>query len=375
MAIISLVAFLTITVASAIPALIASAETAQDRINNSVKKQNELKNKISSAEQQKNDNLAKKQAIDNEVSALQTKIDDLNSKIATSNANIAQKEEELQKAQDNSAAQYDAYCDRAKHLIEKGSLTYLEILLKSESFGDFLTRLSVVKQIAKYDNQKLKELKEIEEKIAAVKKELESEKDNLMSLKSENDSQMATLKAKQAESQSIINNITSDINQYKAALEAQEKAEAAAREEIRRLSSSSSNSTFVGGTFVWPSVSSYITSPYGTRVHPVTKTVKTHSGVDIGASHGTDIYAAASGTVLISGWNSGGYGNYVVIDHGGGVTTLYAHCSSLLVSSGQKVSQGQVIAKVGSTGMSTGPHLHFEVLKNGAHTNPMAYFN
>ena len=131
----------------------------------------------------------------------------------------------------------------------------------------------------------------------------------------------------------------------------------------------------MGGTFAWPSVSSYITSPYGTRVHPVTKTVKTHTGIDIGASHGTNIYAAASGTVLVSGWNSGGYGNYVVIDHGGGVTTLYAHCSALLVSSGQSVTKGQVIAKIGSTGISTGPHLHFEVLKNGSHTNPMAYFN
>ena len=102
--------------------------------------------------------------------------------------------------------------------------------------------------------------------------------------------------------------------------------------------------------------------------------MKTHTGIDIGASHGTNIYAAASGTVLVSGWNSGGYGNYVVIDHGGGITTLYGHCSTLLVSSGQTVTKGQVIAKVGSTGMSTGPHLHFEVLKNGAHTNPMAYF-
>ena len=122
-------------------------------------------------------------------------------------------------------------------------------------------------------------------------------------------------------------------------------------------------------------MSTYITSPYGTRVHPVTGKVRTHAGLDIGAAHGTNIYAAAAGTVLVSGWNTGGYGNYVVIDHGGGLTTLYAHCSSLLVSAGQKVSRGQVIAKVGSTGMSTGPHLHFEVLKNGSHTDPNAYFN
>ena len=376
MAIVALIAFVTISLLAAVPAFTASAETAQQKLNNSVKKQGELKDKINSAEKEKNDKLAKKRVIDNEISQLQIKIDNINSKINISNEKIAAKEVELQKAQDESAKQYDSYCSRAKMLIERGSLTYLEILLKSESFSDLLTRLSIVKQIAKYDNNKLKELKKIEEQIAAVKKELEDEKGVLVDLKSQNDSQMASLKTKQSESQKLINSITSDINQYKAALAAQEKAEAAAREEIRRLTATTSqNRAFVGGTFAWPSVSSYITSPYGTRVHPVTKTVKTHTGIDIGASHGTNIYAAASGTVLVSGWNSGGYGNYVVIDHGGGVTTLYAHCSALLVSSGQSVTKGQVIAKIGSTGMSTGPHLHFEVLKNGSHTNPMAYFN
>ena len=375
-AIISLVAFLAISIIVAIPSFHVSAETAQEKIDNSIKKQNEIKEQIKSAEQKKNDNLAKKKVVDDEINSLQSKIDGISAEISTSNTKIAEKEQELLEAQENSKNQYASYCSRAKTLIEKGSLTYLEILLKSESFSDFLTRLSIVKQIAKYDNNKLNELKAVEEKIVSVKKELEDEKDNLVSLKKENDGHMSTLKTKQAESQSIINGITADIEQYKAALAAQEKAEAAAREEIRRLTEpTAASTTFVGGTFAWPSVTSYITSPYGTRVHPVTKTVKTHSGVDIGAGMGTNIFAAADGKVIVSGWNSGGYGNYVVIDHGGGVTTLYAHCSSLLVSSGQSVTKGQVIAKVGSTGMSTGPHLHFEVLKNGSHTNPMAYFN
>ena len=375
MAVIALIAFTTISLLTVVPVFTANAQSAQEKLDSSVKKQGELKDKINSAKTEKENKLAQKQVIDNEISALQTKIDALASKIDTSNAKIALKQDELTKAQEESEQQYNSYCDRAKMLIERGSLTYLEILLNSESFSDLLTRISIVKQIAKYDNNRLSELKKIEEQIAAVKKELEDEKNVLVNLKAENDSQMSVLKTKQAESQKIINSITSDINEYQAALKAQEKAEAAAREEIRRLTASTSqNKAFVGGVFAWPSVSSYITSPYGTRVHPVTKTVKTHTGIDIGASHGTNIYAAASGTVLVSGWNSGGYGNYVVIDHGGGITTLYGHCSTLLVSSGQTVTKGQVIAKVGSTGMSTGPHLHFEVLKNGAHTNPMAYF-
>ena len=116
-----------------------------------------------------------------------------------------------------------------------------------------------------------------------------------------------------------------------------------------------------------------IGSPYGYRIHPITGKRKMHTGVDIGGAYGADIVAASSGTVIIAGYNAGGYGNYLVVDHGGGVTTLYAHASMLCVSKGQQVSRGQVIAKVGSTGMSTGPHLHFEVLINGAHTNPMNY--
>ena len=364
MAIIALVAFVTLSLITVLPAFTASAKTAQQKLSDSVKKQDELKGKINDAKNQKTSTMAKKQALDTEISGLQSKIDKLASQISDSNAKIANKQAELTKAQEESAKQYSAYCDRAKMLIERGSVTYLEILLKAESFSDLLSRINIVKQIARYDSNRLDQLKKIEEQIAAVKKELENEKGVLVALKSENDTQ-------------LINSLTSDISSYEAALAAQEKAEAAARDEIKRLTQtqSSQSRVFVGGVFAWPSVSTVITSPYGTRTHPVTGRVKRHAGVDIGAGYGTNIYAANSGTVLVAGWNSGGYGNYVVIDHGGGITTLYGHCSSLCVSKGQTVTKGQVIAKVGSTGMSTGPHLHFEVLKNGSTTNPMSYFN
>ncbi len=376
MSIVALLAFVTLTLLSAVPALNASAETAQQKIDNSIKKQNELKNQINEANTKKASALEQHEAIDREVVTLQASVDKINAEVAESEAKIAQKDEELRIAQENSDRQYQSYCERTRLLLEQGSTSYLEILLNSESFSDFLTRASLVKEIAEYDNNKLNELKEIVAQVEALKKELEEENDRLMGLKAEVDSQMADLRAKQAESQRLVDSIVADIAAYEKALAAQEAAEAAARDEIRRLSQASSQTApYSGGAFAWPSVSTYVTSQYGTRVHPVTGRVTTHAGLDIGAAHGTNIYAAAAGTVLVSGWNTGGYGNYVVIDHGGGLTTLYAHCSSLLVSAGQKVSRGQVIAKVGSTGMSTGPHLHFEVLKNGSHTNPYAYLN
>ncbi len=374
MAIIALVAFLGITVISALPAFKANAETAQEKINNSVKKQNEIKSQIQDANAKKESALAQYNAIDREIVALQITVDDINADVAESEAKVAAKDEELKKAEAECEKQYEDYCERAKLLLEKGTVSYLEILIHADSFSDFLTRLSLVNEIAEYDNKKLEELQQYAAEVEAIKKELEKENDRLMALKKEADGQMSVLKAKQAESQRLIDSIKSDIASFEKALRAQEAAEAAAREEIRRLTQGSTGS-YTGGRFAWPSTSTYITSPYGTRIHPVTGKLKTHTGLDIGAGMGTSIFAAADGTVLISGWNSGGYGNYVVIDHGGGLTTLYAHCSSLLVSAGQRVSRGQVIAKVGSTGISTGPHLHFEVLKNGAHTDPYAYLN
>lgn len=376
MSIIALVTFLTVSILSVLPAFQASAETAQQKIDNSIKKQQEIKDQINDANTKKSASLTEKQAIDKEVNALQSNINVLNADIADTNARIAVKEAELAEAQAECDKQYEAFCDRARLLLQKGSLSYLEIMLEAESFADFLSRMSLVNEIAEYDNNRLNELKEYAHQVELLKADLVKERDDLKVLKSQADSEMSVLKSKQAQSQQIIDNLTKDIEAFKKALAAQEAAEAAAREEIRRLTQASSQTTvYSGGAFAWPSVSSYITSPYGTRTHPITGTVKTHTGLDIGAASGTNIYAAADGTVLVSGWNNGGYGYYVVINHGGGLTTLYAHCSSLLVSSGQKVTKGQVIAKVGSTGMSTGPHLHFEVLKNGSHTNPWAYFN
>lgn len=374
MSVLALIAFLSVSILSVVPAFKANAETAQEKIDNSIKKQNEIKNQISEANQKKDSALAQYNAIDAEVVAMQSEVDKINADVSESEAKIAKKDEELKLAQEECDVQYKSYCDRARLLLQKGSISYLEILTKADSFSDFLTRVSLVKEIAEYDNNKLNELKAYAAEVEALKEELEVENDRLMILKKDADTQMANLKAKQSESQQIIDGLKSDIAAFEKALAAQEAAEAAAREEIRRLTQTTSQTTtYTGGAFAWPSVSSYITSPYGTRTHPVTGNIKTHTGLDIGAAHGTNIFAAADGTVLVSGWNTGGYGNYVVIDHGGGITTLYAHCSSLLVSAGQKVSRGQVIAKVGSTGMSTGPHLHFEVLKSGAHTNPMAY--
>lgn len=394
LAMIALVAFLAVSLITIIPTSVG-AESAQSKLKDAQTKQSELKSKINSTQSQINDNTKKKEAIDSEISKVQAQIDTLNSKISDSNNKIAAKQTELTAAEEESKEQYDNYLNRAKMMVERGSVTYLEVLLNSKSFSDLLARYSVVKQIVRYDSQKLDELKAIEQKIAAIKTELENEKANLVSLKADETAQMNTLSAKRAESQKIIAGLEADKSSYEQALDNAEKAEANARAEIKRLaeeaekkaaaaaaarsqsggSTKSSVATYSGkysGSMIWPSSGS-VTSPYSTRVHPVTGKVRKHAGIDIGSPYGSNIVAAAAGTVIVAGYNAGGYGNYVVISHGSGISTLYAHASSLCVSVGQTVSQGQVIAKVGSTGMSTGAHCHFEVHVNGADTNPMQY--
>ncbi len=394
LAMIALVAFLAVSLITIIPTSVG-AESAQSKLKDAQTKQSELKSKINSTQSQINDNTKKKEAIDSEISKVQAQIDTLNSKISDSNNKIAAKQTELTAAEEESKEQYDNYLNRAKMMVERGSVTYLEVLLNSKSFSDLLARYSVVKQIVRYDSQKLDELKAIEQKIAAIKTELENEKANLVSLKADETAQMNTLSAKRAESQKIIAGLEADKSSYEQALDNAEKAEANARAEIKRLaeeaekkaaaaaaaksqsggSTKSSTATYSGtysGGMIWPSSGS-VTSPYSTRVHPVTGKVRKHAGIDIGSPYGSNIVAAAAGTVIVAGYNSGGYGNYVVISHGSGISTLYAHASSLCVSAGQTVSQGQVIAKVGSTGLSTGPHLHFEVHVNGATVNPTQY--
>ena len=375
-AIIALIAFLAVSVISVIP-MSADAKSAETQLKDAQKKQSELKEKIKETKSKITANSKEKKALDSEIAKVQIEIDKLSSKITASNNKIAAKEQELAKAQKESEAQYNNYFHRAKMMVEKGSVTYLEVLLNSKSFSDLLSRYSVIKQIVRYDSNRLDELKAVETKIAAIKKELEAEKANLVTLKSNETAHMNTLASKRAASQKIIDVLQGDQAAYEKALKQQEQAEANARAEIARLAAQSDASLsslpkLGSGTMVRPA-SGPVTSSYGTRIHPITGQKKAHTGIDYGSPHGSNIVAAAAGKVIVSGYNSGGYGNYVVINHGNGITTLYAHASALLVSKGQSVSQGQVIAKVGSTGMSTGPHLHFEVLVNGRHTNPSAY--
>lgn len=364
-AIVALVAFIGVTVLTLIPTN-AGAISSQ-----------EAKRKKEEAQAKQNKELARRQEIDAQISKVQAEINAYQSQINEKVAQIEESEKEIKKLTVDLQNQNAAYNERARSMIKRGNVSYLEIVLRSKSTEDLLTRVSVLKHVAKYDTKKLEEIKTSMAEVEALKEKLTEEKAQVVALKAEQDAKKSVLDGYRAESQKIIDSLQGDIEAFEAQYNAAKKAEEQARASAYSASTSGRYqvpTNFVGGQFMWPSATRLVTSPYGYRIHPVTGRQRFHSGIDIGAPYGTSIYAANSGTVVVSGYNTGGYGNYVVISHGGGYSTLYAHCSSLLVSAGQQVSKGQVIATCGSTGMSTGPHIHFEIQLNGATTNPISYF-
>ena len=243
-------------------------------------------------------------------------------------------------------------------MYKNGSLGFVDVLLGSGSISEFVSNLEIIQKIYKNDMDVLDTLDKEHKELQAIKKQLKEKRAKLATQKDE----LADEKAK--------------LDEKKKALKKEEDALKAEADRLTSeiLSMIDKNSQYIGGEFTWPCpASTYITSSFGNRLHPILKSWIFHTGLDIGCSSGKDILAAASGKVIMA-QVYGGYGNCVMIDHGGGIVTLYGHASKLCVSKGDVVKRGQVVAKVGSTGRSTGPHLHFEVRKNGEYVNPMKYF-
>ena len=354
---------------------IVNAAPSKEDVNNAKQNTQNAKNDVKAAEEKQKQAIAQYEAIDKQITDTEDEISIIEKQIEQTKLDLAAKEEELKAAQEEFDKYQELFLSRAGTMYENGNTAYIEILFGAENFSDFISKMEIISQVMEYDKDILNKLEEGRNAIENAKNEIEGilkrQEQNAVSLKERQDNLTQVLAQKQA----LIDELKKDVEKYKAIYESAEKAEA---EMIRQYNASLSYSAnpvkYTGGKFTWPvPSSSRITSQYGYRIHPVYNTKKFHSGIDIGASYGVDIIAAADGTVTLATTN-GGYGKCVVINHGSGITTLYAHNSSLLVSVGDKVTRGQVIAKAGSTGVSTGPHCHFEVRINGATTDPMAYF-
>ena len=347
----------------------------------------ESRNSQSSWQEIIEDVAAKIKTIQVELDAANAKLKSIQTEQAKVNEEIRQTEEEIRKAEAYLKQRQQVLNLRVRSIYKFGQLNYLEVIMGAKSFSDFANRLELLKRIIQSDYSLILEIQDQKAKIEAKKAELEQDKARLDALAEEAKKTQAEIEAKKAEQQKILDNAKSNkaaaaqmeqdliarSNAVRELIQERLRQAEAARQAAQESGNGESDYTYTQGTgsMSWP-CNGVITSPYGYRTHPIFGTTIYHAGIDIGVDYGTPIHAADSGTVIYSGWISG-YGNTIIIDHGGGVETLYGHNQSLNVSEGQSVSKGDVVAFAGSTGNSTGPHCHFEVDVNGSSTDPMGY--
>ena len=257
---------------------------------------------------------------------------------------------------------------RVRNIYINGQISYLDVLFGAKDVSDFLTRMDLLSHIIKQDYNLIMEVRAARETLAEARRELDKNKEAAAVLVAEAEEKKEAVAARKQEKDELLAQAEYDRDTSE---QAYEELMAASREIERMLKARGSSGSYGGGGMIWP-LDGVVTSEFGWRVHPIFGTSRFHSGLDIGGDYGQSILAAAGGTVTYAGWISG-YGNAVIIDHGGGITSLYGHCQSLAVGVGESVNRGDVIAYCGSTGNSTGPHCHFEVRQNGEPVSPYGF--
>ena len=363
------------------------------------KKINEIRSQYKANEDEMLDMLAQKDAIDQEITLLHGQINNINDQIAAYAVLIADKQEELDDAKKRLAALNEKHKERIRAMEEEGTLSYWEVLFKANDFSDLLDRLNMIQEISAADQRRLKEIADTAEEVKQARKALEEEKLGLEETRVELEETQLILEEKRAEADAILTQLIAKGEEYEKLLEESEleqdklmKEIAAKEKEYDKAKHAEWLATSVAttkpaatsgstkpstqapssGGWVKPTTNYHISSTYGMRVHPVLGYVRMHNGVDMAAPLGTPIYAAKAGKVTAVGYGSD-MGNYVSINHGDGFASIYMHMTHYIVSAGTYVNAGQVIGYVGSTGLSTGPHLHFGISYNGTYVNPMAY--
>ncbi len=387
---------------------LSEAQQEKKTLENDLQKAKEL---IDSLKGSKEDIQSEVEKLDKQLNEISGKVKELESQLSKKRQEIADTESALNKTKEQEKKQYRNMKKRIQFMYENGQTSYVEMLLSADSFTDFLNAVEYITQISQYDRKMLKEYQNMQVTIADTQKTLETDYASLQSLQAKVQEEKQAVAALESAKKGELNDVADDLTDaqsvakaYEAEIQAQNEViaqiqaaqkraaeqqaaqqQAQAAEENQGATdaagenqNTAQNTTPSGngqstGTMMWPCPSSKrVTSDYGPRTSPTNGASSNHKGIDIGAAYGADIVAADGGTVLVATYSSSG-GNYVIIDHGGGLCTVYMHASSLTVSAGQTVSKGQVIAKVGSTGISTGNHLHFGVTLNGVYVSPWGY--
>lgn len=345
-----------------------------DRLNEKIEEKNEqtkeTSNQLSGVQNQHKSVIVQLKETEAQIEKVEKEIEDVKIEISDAEDNIFDTLEQLTEAEDNILKNNDALSSRLSVMYKNGNIGYLEVLLSSRNFTEVLTNIDMIKRIINSDVELLKFMKEQRDIIESKKIQLEIKRSKLLVLKNDVEGKQERLIVSRGNQDRLRKELLKDEQELKAVLDRHQKDAERLEKELTKLLSAGE---YVGGEMQWPAPGfTRITSPFGYRIHPILRTRRMHSGIDIATPRGTTIVAATRGTVVFSGV-FGGYGRTIIIDHGGGIMTLYAHNSRLLVKVGQKVLRGQRVALAGSTGMSTGPHLHFEVRKNAKVVDPIPW--
>lgn len=311
--------------------------------------------------------------LDEQIGEYETQIESVSNNINQVEKQIRETETSLKTIQKRYNHQNELLKKRIVYMYEAGETKYLDVLLNSKSIVDFITRYYLIQEIAQYDRDFLNDIKKEKDEIEKIEESLKTSKGTLKEIKAEQKKLAISLENAKVVKSGYVNNLNEEEIKIQEEISIYQKELDLIELDVLMAALESNGSQYVGGTFAWPAPGYYtITSPYGMRLHPVIKSYRNHSGMDIGAPMGSYAIAANDGVVTKSMY-SNSYGNMIMIDHGGGVTTLYAHGSELIARVGDKVKRGDAIMKVGSTGWSTGPHLHFEIRINGQTIDPYPY--
>ena len=345
-------------------------QTQRDELQNQL---SEANGELDEVQSNLSENLQQVEKLDEKISSAESQLEEQESKITELKESISKIETELNTVTEKYEKQRDLFKKRLVEIYEAGETQYLDILLKSRSLSDFLSSYYIITELAEIDNDLISELETKKKTIDLSKQKLENEKEELAAI-IENQTRLArTLQNTKIMRESFIEKLSDEEKNLQAKIDEINAQYEDVNKQILALAQQGIDTAYIGGELAWP-VPGYtrITSKYAMRVHPITGQYKLHTGVDIGAPEGANFIAANDGIVTKAERNTA-YGNMVIVDHGGGISTLYAHGSEILVEVGQSVKRGEVVLKVGSTGYSTGPHAHFEVRINGVTSDPLPY--
>ena len=349
----------------------------QDELNGMSAEKEQLEKELKSLQNDKSAAVAKKENIDKQIAVLQREINGVEALISEYETLIAQTEQEIRENEEEEARQYEKFCQRVRAMEERGTVSYWSVLFHSASFSELLSAMDFISEIMDSDQKVIDDLRslraQIEDKKASLQESLaqqQSAKDTLVVKRGE-------LSTQRAEAEKVLAELRENEAEYQKVLAEKDAAMERQQEEIVRLSrelaAQNGDTTETYGGYIWPCSSKYITSPLGARYTGIPGASTNHAGIDIGrVGYTTKAVAAKAGTVIISAYNK--YrGNYVVVSHGSGNTTTYQHLSSRSVSKGDYVAQGQVVGITGSSGVSRGAHLHFEITEGGKIIDPLKY--